>query len=140
MRWQGCAVMGHTLAPPGLQGCPARALGTAGPQAARQSVHAHPLHVVEPELFAPEDLLEARPAALLCDGGPAAASATAGPSSQQQQQQQAAGAHRWFANWFGAPGGSEGPEMDGGESPLREPPFVRSPSLLALPLGLALLQ
>ena len=25
--WQGCAVMGHTLAPPGLQGCPARALG-----------------------------------------------------------------------------------------------------------------
>lgn len=117
---------------------PSKGPRTAGPQAARQSVHAHPLHVVEPELFAPEDLLEARPAALLCDGGPAAASATAGPSSQQQQQQ-AAGAHRWFANWFGAPGGSEGPEIDSGESPLREPPFVRSSSLLALPLDLALL-
>ncbi len=85
-------------------------------------MHAHPLKVVEPELFAPEDLLQARPGLLLSDQ--AAADASAGPSSSHQQQQQAAGAHKWFANWFGSANGSEGGEPDGAESPLRQPPFV----------------
>lgn len=79
----------------------------------RVSVHAHPLKAVEPELFAPEDLLEAR--------------AGAGPSLlalEAPEPSPGAGhaAHKWFSNWFGS--NHEGPSENGNDSPLPQPPFV----------------
>ncbi|BDA44916.1 Dynamin-related protein DNM1 [Coccomyxa sp. Obi] len=68
---------------------------------------------VEPELFAPEDLLEAR--------------AGAGPSLlalEAPEPSPAAGhtAHKWFSNWFGS--NHEGPSENGNDSPLPQPPFT----------------
>ncbi len=81
-------------------------------QNVRVSVHAHPLKAVEPELFAPEELLEARPG-LALDTIPAhPESEPAGPHA----------AHKWFANWFGSH--QEGHLEDGNDSPLPQPPYV----------------
>ncbi len=79
----------------------------------RVSVHAHPLKAVEPELFAPEDLLEAR--------------AGVGPSLLALEAPEASPgsghtAHKWFSNWFGS--NHEGPSENGNDSPLPQPPFV----------------
>jgi hypothetical protein len=80
----------------------------------RVSVHAHPLKAVEPELFAPEELLDTRPG--LAQDAAHPESAPASSSSQ--------GAHKWFANWFGSH--QEGHSEDGNDSPLPQPPYVRS--------------
>lgn len=81
----------------------------------RVSVHAHP---VEPELFAPEDLLEAR-----AGGGPSLL-ALEGPEPSPAAGQTA---HKWFSNWFGS--NHEGPSENGHDSPLPQPPFVSPPCL-----------
>lgn len=81
----------------------------------RVSVHAHPLKAVEPELFAPEDLLEARPGAgpslLALEAPESSPAASSGPT-----------AHKWFSNWFGSH--HEGASENDNDSPLPQPPFV----------------
>ena len=98
-------------------------------------MHAHPLRgAVEPELFAPEDLLEGGPPAggllSLTEAGEPTPLANGGAPGGAQHQQQG-GPHKWFSQWFGAGGGGGGgpPDGDGGDaSPLRQPPFVRAPT------------
>lgn len=81
----------------------------------RMSVHAHPLKVVEPELFAPEELLEARPG--LSQDGMSSHSESAPAASSGHA------AHKWFANWFGSHH-EGGQSEDGNDSPLPQPPYV----------------
>ena len=88
------------------------------PQNMRVSVHAHPLKAVEPELFAPEDLLEAR-----AGGGPSLLALEAPEPSPASGQT----GHKWFSNWFGSH--HEGPSENGTDSPLPQPPFVSLPLL-----------
>ena len=143
-------------APGWLPDCPCPALPSREQQhqqqGVRASVHAHPLKAVEPELFAPEDLLEERPAGggllSLTEGGePSCAAAPGGdrgaanggapPGAQHQQ-----GPHKWFAQWFGgAHGGEAPPDDDGSEaSPLRQPPFVRRTPPSPTAIGACLLR
>ncbi|CAK0784287.1 hypothetical protein CVIRNUC_007491 [Coccomyxa viridis] len=86
----------------------------------RASVQAHPLKAsaVEPELFAPEELLEPKQDRLLepsprAESDPGMAN---GPSSSGQA------GHKWFANWFGKD--HESSHDISAESPLRQPPFT----------------
>ena len=93
----------------------------------RASVHAHPLKAsaAEPELFAPEELLEPKqdrhsafensPQSSHPDSDPGTFSMN-GPSSSGQA------GHKWFANWFGKD--HEATHDSSMESPLRQPPFV----------------
>ena len=92
----------------------------AAVQGLRASVQAHPLKAsaVEPELFAPEELLEPKQDRLLepsprAESDPGMAN---GPSSSGQA------GHKWFANWFGKD--HESSHDISAESPLRQPPFV----------------
>ena len=88
-------------------------------------MQAHPLKAsaVEPELFAPEELLEPKQDRLLepsprAESDPGMAN---GPSSSGQA------GHKWFANWFGKDHDSS--HDISAESPLRQPPFVSAQHL-----------
>ena len=93
----------------------------ASVQGVRASVHAHPLKAsaVEPELFAPEELLEPKHSALEHSSH---AESDPGTSSMNGPSSSGHAGHKWFANWFGK---DHDTSHDGSiESPLRQPPFV----------------
>lgn len=72
--------------------------------------------MVEPELFAPEELLEPRLDHVSHAESDPGSSGTNGPTSSGQA------GHKWFANWFGKD--HDVVSGVGVESPLRQPPFV----------------
>ena len=86
-----------------------------GRQSLRVSVRAHPLKGVEPELFAPEDLLEARGAGVGAAGSSGARSGATSPRDAPEPHAAAAaaatggggggggsvGGSSWFSHWFG---------------------------------------
>jgi len=86
-----------------------------GRQSLRVSVRAHPLKGVEPELFAPEDLLEARGAGVGAAGSSGARSGANSPRDAPEPHAATAaaatggggggggsvGGSSWFSHWFG---------------------------------------
>ena len=93
-------------------------------QGLRASVQAHPLKAsaVEPELFAPEELLEPRPDRhSLLEQSSRAESDPGVPDGASSSGQ---AGHKWFANWFGKD--HDASHDMSAESPLRQPPFVSS--------------
>ena len=89
-----------------------------------RSVHAHPLKAsaVEPELFAPEELLEPKQDRSSAFEQASHAESDTGASSMNGPSSSAHAGHKWFANWFGK---DHDAGHDGSiESPLRQPPFV----------------
>ncbi len=100
-------------------------------------MRAHPLKGVEPELFAPEELLEARGGALPGGGTGSVMSGATSPVGSEQHAAAAAatggggggvGGSSWFGHWFS---GNLRESAHNGAA-LAQPPHVRLPSQIPL--------